>query len=330
MSTPRFMAVAYVDDPVRIAELGDDMVAPEDKHRAVCMVQCGPSKDAAELGKALAKRGRRPVSLVVRDRTQAQSDNVLSKLAGAGAVWIFADDLFDAFFTLFATQLAFSLRTNARSGLPVIGIGHGAMAMGGLLLAHRVCGNAQYDLISGLGWGTRVLIDSGADRPAGDDAILQASVRTLPGLLGIDLGSVGAVRMEGGRVESVGSEPITLFGAGDNVGTLLRLPLAPGAVTNIAPPPFAPFERGMLSVETLRALSERRPDPRKSLAPPPPPLARPPTVHKAGPVPHEPAPNVEVIETDGEEPAEHGARMCPMCQQVHPEDGRIEPASVAA
>jgi hypothetical protein len=324
------MAVALVDDPDRIAALGDDMVAPADKHRAVCMVQCGPSADAAALSQALVKLGRRPISLVVRDRTQAQSDAVLSKLAGAGAVWVFADDLFDAFFTLFATQLAFSLRTNARNGLPVIGIGGGALAMGGLLLAHRVCGNARYDLISGLGWGQRVLIDSGAERPTGDESILHASVRTLPGLLGIDLGSGGGVRIEGGRIESVGSEPITLFGAGDTTGTLLRLPLAPGALTTIAPPPFAPFERGMLSVETLRALSERRPDPKKSLAAPPQRLARPPTVHVAGPVQAVPVVGVEVIEVEGDPVAAPGARMCPMCQQVHPADGRIEPASVAA
>jgi hypothetical protein len=39
---------------------------------------------------------------------------------------------------------------------------------------------------------------------------------------------------------------------------------------------------------------------------------------------------VELIEVEGDPVSEPGARMCPMCQQVHPADGRIEPASVAA
>src|SRR5439155_19465136 len=99
---------------------------------------------------------------------------------------------------------------------PVVGVGGGALALGGLLLANRICAHAQYDLVSGLGWAPRVLLDGGADRAIGDGEIARSTVRSLPGLLGLDLGGRGAARVEGGRVESVGEEAIALLGVGDD------------------------------------------------------------------------------------------------------------------
>ena len=42
MSLPRFMAVAWVEDPERMVRMADELVAPEDKARFVGLVQCGP------------------------------------------------------------------------------------------------------------------------------------------------------------------------------------------------------------------------------------------------------------------------------------------------
>jgi hypothetical protein len=308
--------------------MADGLVAASDKLRPVILLQCGRAfPEAAEIGKALTKLGRRPTSLVVRDRGHAQSDGILARIAGAGAVWIFTDSLFESFFTLFATQLAFTLRTNAKHGLPIIGVGAGAIAMGGLVLAHRVCGAAQYDLVSGLGWGQRVLIDAGAERSASDEAVLQSSVSTLSGLLGVDLASAGGIRVEGGRIESIGSEAITLMGAGNNNGALMMIGLEPGKSTLIAPPPFAPFETGMLSQETLSAIAAtRRPTPTKEaprrLATPP----RAPALHRAPPPP-EPSYAEDEDTERGIEP--EGGRKCPMCKQFHPEDGHVEIGAAA-
>src|SRR5579859_4400044 len=135
--------------------------------------------------------------------------------------------MFQAFLTVFATRLAFALRAKARDGFPVIGIGHGALALGGLLLANRVCRDAQYELVGGLGWANRVLFDGGPGRADVDAAIARTAVRTLPGLLGLDLGIGGGVSVRGGRIESIGTEPVQILGANEK-GELLVQSLEPG------------------------------------------------------------------------------------------------------
>src|SRR5438552_8071086 len=182
------MAMARVDDVEYTVRLADEMVAEHEQRGAVCLLQCGrPSSLAAELSQELTRLGRRVVPHIVTDREQAQSDAMLAKLFGASAVWIFSDDMLQAFFSLFATQMAFELRSKAKAGLPVIGIGKGALSLGGLLLANRICGDAQYDLVSGLGWAPRAMVDSGVDRDDKDAQIARSTVRALPGLLGVDL-----------------------------------------------------------------------------------------------------------------------------------------------
>src|SRR5260370_7948704 len=125
----------------------------------------------AELSQELTRIGRRVVPLLVRDREQAQSDEMLAKLVGASAVWVFSDDLLETYLSLFATQLAFELRSTAKAGLPVIGIGNGALSLGGLLLATRICGDAQYDLVTGLGWAPRLMVYSAVVPPAQDTEV---------------------------------------------------------------------------------------------------------------------------------------------------------------
>jgi hypothetical protein len=78
----------------------------------------------------------------------------------------------------------------------------------------------------------------------------------------------------------------------------------------------------MLSQETLNAIAAmRRPvqakeAPRRLATPP-----RAPGLHRAPPPPEHTYSNDEDTE-QGIEP-EHG-RKCPMCKQVHPDDGRVE------
>jgi len=311
---PRYLAAARVDDLDRMLRLADDLIAPHEMPRAVCVLQCGrPSALATELAEVLGKAGRSTVSLVVKERREAQSEATLARLAGASAVWVFADDMFETFTSVFATQLAFALRGRANEGMPVIGIGNGAMALGGLLLANRVCANAQYDLVSGLGWAPRVLVDGGADRGSDDGAIARATVRALPGLLGVDLGVWGGLRVKGGRVESVGREPIHLFGTTET-GSLVMMSLPPGQVTTIAPPPFAPFERGLLPPETVRALT---PDRRPERSTPP----------AQAPSPELPPPP-QSSDTDATSHTAPGSgRVCPMCQKAHAAQPRIELAA---
>ncbi|HEV7664771.1 MAG TPA: hypothetical protein VGQ62_14645, partial [Chloroflexota bacterium] len=250
------MASARVDDAERTVKLGLELVGVPDKPGPVCLLQCGePSPIALELGRILNNHGRRTTSLVIKDREHAQADVALSKLLGASAVWVFADDLLDAFFTMFATDLAFVLRARTKQGMAVVGIGAGGLALGGLLLANKICAQTQYELVSGLGWAPRVLLDGGPLRYDEDRAIARMTARSLPGLLGVDLRQGGGIRVEGGRVESIGSEPISLFGAGNEEDTIVSMELDPGQVTIIAPPPFAPFEQRLLSPETIRALS---------------------------------------------------------------------------
>jgi hypothetical protein len=285
----RFLAAARVDDVDRLLRLADELIEQPAGSGHIALLQCGrASVQAGQVASALVRNRRPMLNVVVKDRAAAQSADTLGRLSGASAVWVFADDLFETFMTVFATQLAFLLRATARKGLPVIGVGGGALALGGLMLANRVCRDTRYDLVSGLGWAPRVLLDGGAQRGIGDGAIARNSVNSLPGLLAIDLGRGGGVRVNGGRVESIGAEPIALFGGGAN-GSVLRLALQPGQVTRISPPPFAPFGTGLLPLKL-----EPSPTPTK------------PVVSQA------PPPMLPVSDPEG-------GKICPMCHKVHRE-----------
>jgi hypothetical protein len=315
MGLPSFLAAARMDDPERIAWLADELIDSHDNGGAVYLLQCGrASIVAGVLANQLQKLGRRSVSLVLRDRQMAQSDSTLSRIASAGAVWVFAEDLLEAFLVLFATQLAWTLRAKARAGFPVIGVGGGAVALGGLLMASRVCPSSTYDLVGGLGWASRVFVDSDTIGGVTNPNIPVETVRALPALLGVHLGVSGAARVRGGRVESVGTEPVVLLG-GDGSGTLQTLWLDPGTTTAIAPPPFAPFERLLLTQQTLSALTGEQQARPPSMLP-----AAPPGFSQAPPPP-EPASHEE----DDETHAELGSgRYCPMCKQIHSLDARVE------
>lgn len=310
MGLPRYLATARFDDLERIVWLADDLVSAHDRSGAACLLQCGgPSPAAAELGQYLTRHGRRTVSLVVKDRDQAQLDSTLTKLVGTTSVWVFVDDLLETFFSVFATQLAFALRVRAKAGFPVMGVGKGALALGGLLLANRVCQRSQFDLVTGLGWAPRVLVDGVTDADEDLAALARWSVRSLPGMLGVGLGLGGGIRVEGTRVDSIGTEPIVLHAA-DGSQSLLMLELEPGASTTIAPPPFAPFDRGLLPPATLRALAEevRRYEP--------PPLP-------------DRTPEPTIVEPEGRE--EHTSlgtpKLCPMCKRVHHAEAIVELAA---
>jgi hypothetical protein len=298
---PRYLATASTVDLDRTLWLADDLVA-QPEHDRVALVECGrQSLLARDVAALLTRAGRTPVSALIEDRALAQSDALLRRLSGVSSVWVFVENLFDAYMSVFATQLTFAMRQVARQGLPVIGVGAGALALGGLLLAQRVCGRAQYELVSGLGWAPRVLLDGGADRGIVDGAIARDAVCTLPGLLGIDVGLRGGIKVVGGRVESVGEEPIVLFGS-DAAGNLLSLMLEPGQVTNIAPPPFAPFTRELLPEVVHKALTEVK-RPRSEMR-------------------HAPQP------TEVHAPAQHEeGRVCPMCKRIHQPEPRLELAA---
>ena len=308
MGIARYLAIAATGDLERTLWLADDLAAQPDSDK-VALVECGrPSPIARQLAGLLTTAGRPHVSVLIQDRELAQSDAVLRRFSGVGAVWMFAENLFEAYMSVFATQLTFVLRRVAREGLPVIGVGPGAMALGGLLVAQRVCARAQFDLVSGLGWAPRVLLDGGADRGIADAAITRDAVCTLPGLLGIDVGLRGGVKVLGGRVESVGEEAVTLLGS-DAAGRLLSLGLDPGQVTTIAPPPFAPFTRDLLPPRVLEALSEIKRPPAAVHQPPRPlPTTAPPA----------PAASPRAAEPEG--------RLCPMCNRVHHKE-RVELAA---
>ena len=297
MGIARYLATAVTGDLDRTLRLADDLAGQPDYDK-VALIECGrPSPLARELGALLTKAGRSHVSVLIQDRELAQSDALLRRLAGVSAVWIFAESLFEAYMTVFATQLTFGLRRVARDGLPVVGVGPGAMALGGLMVAQRVCDRAQYDLVNGLGWAPRVLLDSGAGFGGVDAAITRDAVCTLPGLLGVDLGQRGGVRVIGGRVESVGDDAVTLLGS-DTDGRLLSLGLQPGHVTTIAPPPFAPFTRDLLLPQVAESLNEVKHPPAsvRQTTRPLPTTAPPPAI----------------------EDAKQGqGRLCPMCNRVH-------------
>jgi cyanophycinase-like exopeptidase len=315
MGLPRYIAAAAPGDLERVVWLAEELTRPDDT-APVALVQCGhASAQAAAVAHELKRRGRRIKLLVLDDRDKARSQQTLATLSMASAAWVFADDLLSTFYEVFATPAAFALRERAAEGLPVVGLGGGALALGSLLHAGRVCSRSRYGLVAGLGWAPRVLIDADVWRTHDADIRLaQDSVRTLPGLLGLQLGAGGAVRVEGGRVESIGDEPVMLLGMDRQTG-LLRLCLQPGAATRIAPPPFAPFERGLLPASTLQELSTVE---RARLARVPLAEVRPPT---QAPTPPEVAPEPN----DAHERPGSG-RTCPLCRQVHT-DERIELAA---
>lgn len=286
MGVPRYLAAAHVEDVDHTLLLADELLGGNERFEPVALVQCGrESSIAVDLGQRLRRTGRPSVGVVVDDRAKAQSDATLQKLAGASAVWLFAEDLFQAFMTLFATRLAFALRAGARQGLPVVGIGGGALSLGGLLLANRVCPNSRYELVGGLGWAPRVLLDGGPRRGPLDAAITRSTVHSLPGLLGVELGLGGALRVHGTQLESVGSEPISLFSNGDN-GRLMTIQLEPGQVMQMALPPFPPFSGVEAPIKPV------------TIEPP----ARLRQVVPQSEPPHKP-------------PA--AGRVCPMCHKVH-------------
>jgi hypothetical protein len=317
MGLPRYLAAARVEDPERTVWLADEQL-DSDARGPVVLLQCGRSSLApSEISRQLQKRGRRSLHLTIRDRQMAQADETVARLAGASAVWVFSDDLLDTFMSTFATHLAWTLRAKASKGLPVVGIGGGALALGGLLLATRVCHRSQYELVGGLGWAQRVFLDSDVIGYVEDPNIAEAAVRSLPGLLGIHLGSDGAIRAEGGRIESVGSEAIEIRGCDGN-GELIFMSIEPGRTTTIAPPPFAPFEAGLLPQHTLNAL---RASPREkpkvvSVIPP----AQ--TLRQAPPPP-------EMTELEVSDAAQKtGGRYCGMCRRVHGgSDAKLELAA---
>jgi hypothetical protein len=304
------MAAARVDQLERTLSLADELITPQEKRAPVCLLQCGrPSPLAAQLDQILRRAGRYSLSVVVSDRLSAQSDFTLAKLGGVSSVWVFAEDLFETFMTVFATQLAFSLRARATQGLPVVGVGGGALALGGLVLANRFCRNAQFNVVSGLGWAPRVMVDGGADRTAVDALIARATVQSLPGLLGVDLGLGGGLKVQGGRVESVGSEPISLLGTAED-GSVLGMSLEPGQRMTIAPPPFAPFERRLLPDKLANALKvDARPEPPRAPATP--------SAGVADPTPKD----------DAKHSVPGSNRVCPMCNKVHSAEARLELAA---
>ncbi len=295
MGLPRYLALAAPDDLEQTLLLADSLTEDVERANTVALVECGrPSAAASQVAIILRAAGRQPVSVLLTHRADAQSALTVNKLSGATAVWVFADNLYEAFTNVFATQFAFALRAAARNGLPVVGIGGGAVALGGLMLASRVCHNAPYDLVTGLGWAPRVLVDGGADRDQIDAALLRRAVHGLPGLMGVDVGVRGGLKARGGRVESVGDEPVVLLGT-DDAGRLVSLPLDPGQATSIAPPPLVPFSSALLTAETAEALrTEHLP----LLAKAPEPLRAPPPSDKA-------------------HAASEASRICPVCNRTH-------------
>jgi hypothetical protein len=297
----RCLAIAATGDLDRTLGLAQNLVGRHEQAR-IGLIECGqPSALAREVAGLLTRAGRVPVTVLVKDRELAQSDALLHRLAGVSAVWVFADNLLETYLIVFATRLTFALRRAAHEGLPVIGVGAGAVALGGLLVARHVCARTQYDLASGLGWAPRMLLDGGADRHSMDSSVAQAAVSSLPGLLGVDLGSRGGLKLVGERLESVGDEPLVLLGS-DALGHLIRLQLEPGQVTTVAPPPFAPFRPDVLAQSGAALSQVVRP-------------AAPPAI----------AMPVLAAEHGSGAPSAADGRLCPMCHRVHTHnEARVE------
>lgn len=128
VAVPRYLATADAGDLERMLWIADDLLEEPDSARKVALVQCGrASYRADQLARLLTSRGRTPVSLVITRREQAQAPETLRKLSGAGEVWVFAENLFEAFMSVFATQLTFAMRSVSRkhrllNGLDDIGL----------------------------------------------------------------------------------------------------------------------------------------------------------------------------------------------------------------
>jgi hypothetical protein len=307
---PRYLATAATADMERVLRLADELSEQRTERDRVGLVECGrPSPLARQLAGQLTRAGRFPISVLIGDRELAQSDSVLRRLSGVSSVWVFAENLFEAYMTVFATELTFALRRAARQGLPVVGVGAGALALGGLLVARRICDGSQYDLVTGLGWAPRVLLDS--ERI--DGTIVRDAVCSLQGLLGIEIGSCGGVKVIGGQIDSVGDEPVVLLGA-DGRGGLTSVELAPGQRTAIAPPPLAPFTRELLSDKVRATLKEEK---RPAAGQP----------KRTSPPPAD-APTATVAHADAVEDLPIG-RACPMCNKIH-EDAEPPRVELAA
>ena len=208
----------------------------------------------------LRSRGLEAWNLLVDDREVAKADETLDAVDGASAIWVFSENMFDTFMTVFATPLSFALRSATKAGKPTAGVGGAALALGSLLLARHLCHETEYQLSPALGWAPRVLLD--AEIEGGGDPDLGAeAARSLPSLLSVHLGETGAVRVEGGHYESVGGESITFTGSESEEGPLRTISLEPGAGLSFAPPPFAPFEPGLLPYATAEALRKAALDP---------------------------------------------------------------------
>ena len=103
---PRYLAAALINDPERTVWQANDLIGA-DVRGPVVLLQVGRSSPLAlELGRALQNQGRHTVSLVVRDRAAAQSEHTVARMAGACAVWVFAEDMLETFLTLYATDTA--------------------------------------------------------------------------------------------------------------------------------------------------------------------------------------------------------------------------------
>jgi hypothetical protein len=93
------------------------------------------------------------------------------------------------------------------------------------------------------------------------------------------------------------------------------LDLEPGQVTTIAPPPFVPFERGLLPAETLRALAAQAKPVRPSAS------ISPPLIRQAPAMQGEEADDRDVHTKPG------SGRRCPVCRKVHAAEARLELAA---
>jgi len=208
---------------------------------------------APVIAELLTARGLESWPLVVEDREVARADETLDAVVAASAVWVFSENMFDTFMTVFATPLSFALRSATKAGKPTAGIGGAALALGSLLLARHLCHETEYQLSPALGWAPRVLLDAEIEG-GGDPGLGAEAARSLPSLISIQLGETGAVRVEGGHFESVGGESIVVTGSESEDGPLRTLSIAPGNGLSFAPPPFAPFEPNLLPLATSEAL----------------------------------------------------------------------------
>lgn len=276
----------------------------------VCLLQCGrPSPVAPMISELLAARGLESWELIVDDREVAKADETLDAVHAASAIWVFSENMFDTFMTVFATPLSFALRSATKAGKPTAGVGGAALALGSLLLARHLCHETLYQLSPALGWAPRVLFDAEIEG-GGDPGLGAQAAASLPSLMSVQLGETGAVRVEGGHFESVGTEAIMVTGSESEDGPLRTLTLEPGTGLSFAPPPFAPFDPNLLPWATSEALRKAGDEhaywePREIL-----------TAPESAPEPHIPA-----FYDRRSEAAKERGRYCPLCNQRHADRG---------